>query len=43
MVKILRRIAFIAPLLIFKGEDELEALAAGGVLVFNQDEALKKY
>ena len=43
MTEIRRRVAFIAPLLIFKGEDELKALAAGGVLVINQEEVLKEY
>jgi len=43
MTEIRRRVAFIAPLLIFKGEDELKALAAGGVLALNHNEALKEY
>ena len=43
MAEIRRRVTFIAPLLIFKGEDELKALAAGDILVINQDEALKEY
>lgn len=43
MVEIQRRVAFIAPLLIFQDEDEMEALAKGGVAVFRQKESAKEY
>lgn len=43
MAEIRRRVIFIAPLLIFQGEDEMEVLAKGGIAVFRQKESAKEY
>lgn len=43
MDEIRQRISSPAPLLVFHGEDELEALAAGGVAVLNRQEIIKEY
>ncbi|TVP95184.1 MAG: butyrate kinase [Acholeplasmatales bacterium] len=37
------RVSFIAPILIFPGEDEMEALALGALRVLNGEEAAKTY
>ena len=43
MDEIRRRISFIARLLVFPGEDELDVLAAGGAAVLKQKEIVKEY
>jgi len=43
MDEIRPRIFFVAPLLVFPGEDELEVLAAGGAAVLKQQEIVKEY
>jgi len=43
MDEIRRRISFVAPLLVFPGENELEVLAAGGAAVLKQKEIVKEY
>ena len=43
MDEIRRRISFVARLLVFPGEDELQVLAAGGAAVLKQKEIVKEY
>ena len=41
--EIIERVNFIAPVLVFPGEDEMEALALGGLRVLRNEEKAKTY